>query len=248
MLVVGGVGHRAECLFWLPPTNITSPHDLVGKTVANYNAADFKAFLVSYMKSAGLSDKQVNEVFVPFTPTPLVAGRATAAIGIGWGEVIDAGMLSHKQVHTVPFFSPGGQELYGIPQSNYLVLMTSEGYANSHPDIVQGFVRAMARGYKKSFVMSTAELTPYMNAWASTGANATGTLVSNMTKFQAQRPYAFFGSNQDPNTAAYMSMPLDSFPNVANWLVSTGQASQLNNATSVATNQFVTPTALHPTV
>ena len=40
MLAIGGVGRRNECMFWLAPNNITSPHDLVGKTVANYDAAD----------------------------------------------------------------------------------------------------------------------------------------------------------------------------------------------------------------
>ena len=200
------------------------------------------------MRSAGLSDKQVNEVFVPFTPTTVLSGRALAGIGLSDGEVPILKGLTKKQVRTLPFFPASGEEAYGIPSANSLVLLTSEGYANSHPDIVEGYVRAVARGDKKAIVMSDAEMSPIMNSWASTGANAVGTLAQNMASWDAMRSYAFYGADQDPNTAGYMEMPLSAFPKVANWLVSTGEATNLGNAGSVGTNQFVTPGALHPII
>ena len=248
VLAIGGLGRRNECMYWISPNTVNSPHDLVGKTVANYNAADYRAFLVSYMRSAGLSDKQVNEVFVPFTPTTVVAGRAFAGIGLADGELVLTKELTKHPVNSLSFFPANGEEAFGIPSANSLVLLTSEGFANSHPDIVQAYVRAVARGYKKALVMSDAELSPIMNSWCSSGANATGTLAQNMAVWDANRTYGFYGSNQDPNTATYMVQPLTAYPKIANWLVSTGEATGLGNAGSVGTNQFVTPGAMNPSI
>jgi hypothetical protein len=105
----------------------------------------------------------------------------------------------------------------------------------------------MARGYKKAIVMTPAELSPIMNTWCSTGPNATGALSTNMEKFAACAPYNFYGTNQDPNTADYFKMPLDSLPAIAKWLQKDKVAKTINLG-DFATNEFITAGALNPSV
>lgn len=87
-----------------------------------------------------------------------------------------------------------------------------------------------------------------MARWASSGPNATGSLSTNMAKFNAGRPFAFFGADQNPETAIYFHQPLSTIPAVAEWLRSTGQTGRMTEVNSFATNEFVTPEVMHPSV
>lgn len=246
VLAVAGWGRRSEGIISLPPNRVTGPKSLIGKTVATYNAVDFEAFMISFMRSAGLKTSQVNLVNTDFTAPIIASGKAFAGLGLRWGEYLDTESEAKKTPYFLSFFEPYPDK-YGIPQMNYMLLYSSESYAKKNPGIVKGFVRAMARGYKKSIVMPTAELSPIMNTWASTGPNATGTLAVNMQKFQAGRFYYFYGANQDPNTASYFEQPLASLPTVAKWLEKTGVSKPIKLG-SFATNEFITPGALKPSV
>jgi ABC-type nitrate/sulfonate/bicarbonate transport system substrate-binding protein len=247
VLAVAGWGQRAEGIISLPKNKVTGPKSLVGKTVATYNAADYKAFLISFMRSAGLSVSKVNAVNTNFTPPVIASGRAYAGLGIKWGELIDTESYAKGPVDFLPFYN-GSSSPYGIPQMNYLLLFTAKSYAARNGDIVKRMVRALARGYKKAYLLSNSELSPIMNTWCSTGPNKTGDLPTNMKKFNAGRSVAFYGSNQDPHTATYFQQPLRSLPVVANWLESTGVVKSLGNLSSFATNAYLTPGALHPSV
>jgi len=246
VLAVAGWGQRAEGIISLPKNTVTGPHSLVGKTVATYNAADYKAFVISFMKSAGLSVDQVNLVNTNFTPPIIASGRAYAGLGIKWGELIDTESYAKGPVDFLPFYNGRGN--YGIPQMNYLLLFTAKSYAAKNGDIVKRMVRALARGYKKAYTLIDSQLSPIMNTWCSTGPNKTGDLPTNMKKFNAGRSVAFYGSNQDPHTATYFQQPLNSLPVIAKWLESTGVVTSMGNLSSFATNAYLTPGALHPSV
>jgi ABC-type nitrate/sulfonate/bicarbonate transport system substrate-binding protein len=244
VLAVAGFGKRSEGIIWLAPNNVTGPASLVGRTVATYDAADYKAFMISFMRSAGMSTSQVNLVNSDFTPPLIAAGKVYAGLGIRWGEFIDTESAAKKTPRFLSFFEP---DIYGIPQMNYLLIFTSESFAEKNPDVVTGMIRALARGYKKAILLPGAELSPIMNSWASTGPNATGDLPTNMRKFETGRPYYFFGPDEDPNTASYFQQPLDTVAAVAAWLRDTGVA-PIPHLSSFATNEFITPGALHPSV
>ena len=247
VLAVAGWGQRSEGIVFLPKNSVTGPKSVVGKTVATYNAADYQAFMVSFMRSAGLSVSQVNMVNTDFTPPVIASGRAYAGLGIKWGELIDTEAYAKGPVDFLPFYN-GSTGNYGIPQMNYLQLFTAKQYAASNGDIVKRMIRALARGYKKAYLLSASELSPIMNTWCSTGPNATGSLATNMKKFDAGRAFAFYGANQDPNTATYFQQPLSSLPAVASWLESTGVVKSFGSLSSYATNAYLTPGALNPSV
>jgi putative hydroxymethylpyrimidine transport system substrate-binding protein len=247
VLGVSGWGHRSEGIISLDKNPVTGPESLVGKTVVTYNAVDYEAFMISFMASAGLSTSQVNLVNTDFTAPLIASGKAYAGLGIYQGERIDT--MAEAKVNSVnflSFFNPYPDK-YGIPEMNYLMLYTSESYANSNPDIVKGFVRAMARGYKKAITMPTSELSPIMNTWCSTGPNATGALSTNMEKFAASGPFNFYGTDQNPDTAQYFQMPLDTIPQVVSWMEKDKVAKSIN-LSDFATNEFITPGALNPSV
>jgi ABC-type nitrate/sulfonate/bicarbonate transport system substrate-binding protein len=247
VLAVAGWGQRSEGIISLPKNPLTGPKSVVGKTVATYNAADYQAFMISFMKSAGLSMSQVNMVNTDFTPPVIASGRAYAGLGIKWGELIDTESYAKGPADFLPFYN-GAVGNYGIPQMNYLQLFTGKSYATDNGDVVERMIRALARGYKKAYLLSESELSPIMNTWCSTGPNATGDLATNMKKFSAGRSVAFYGSNQDPNTATYFQQPLSSLPAVAQWLESTGVVKSFGSLSSYATNSYVTPGALNPSV
>ena len=245
VISVAGFGKRSEGIISLPPNKVTGPSSLVGKTVATYNAADYKAFMVSFMKSAGLSASQVNLVNTDFTAPIIASGKAQFGLGLRWGEFLDTEAEAKKTCNFLSFYEP---DHYGIPQMNYLQIFTSESFASKNPDTVKAMLEAMARGYKKAILLSSGELSPIMNTWASVGPNATGSLTTNMQKFQAGRAFYFYGSNQDPNTAVYFQQPLDSLPAVATWLEQTGVSKSIGNLSDFATNKFITPATLSPSV
>lgn len=247
LLAVAGWGQRAEGIISLPRNPVTGPKSVVGKTVATYNAADYQAFMISFMKSEGLSMGQVNMVNTDFTPPVIASGRAYAGLGIKWGELLDTESYAKGPADFLPFYN-GAVGNYGIPQMNYLQLFTAKSYAANNGSVVERMVRALARGYKKAYLLSESELSPIMKTWCSTGPNATGDLPTNMKKFNAGRSVAFYGSNQDPSTAKYFQQPLSSLPTVAKWLESTGVVKSFGSLSAYATNAYVTPGALNPSV
>lgn len=246
VIAVAGWGQRSEGIISLSKNPVSGPSSLVGKTVATYNAADYKAFMISFMKSAGIPVSKVNLVNTDFTAPVIASGKAFAGLGIKWGELIDTEAEVKQTCDFLPFYDP--TKNYGIPQMNYLELFTAKKYADSNGDVVERMIRALARGYKKAYLLSESDLSPIMNKWCSTGPNATGDLKTNLRKFKAGRSVAFFGSNQDPNTATYFQQPLSSLPAVAKWLESTGVVTSFGDIGNFATNKYLTPGALNPSV
>lgn len=243
VLSVAGWAKRSDGLIFYPKNKIRSPKDLVGKTVAVYDSVDYKGFLMSYMKSAGLSSSQVDTQNVDYTPPLIAAGKVYAGEGLKWGEGVATEELTHKQPGFISFFDPR----YGVPQMNGNVLVVSEAFANANGALLKSLVTAMMRGMKKSLTDAKATKAA-MGPWASTGPNAQGTLASNMAQFDGLRSYSFFGSNQNPNTATYAQQSISSWDAVNSWLKGLGLVKKSVKASDYVTNEFVTAAARNPKI
>lgn len=129
----------------LESSGITGPEDLEGRTVGDFLAGSVNYFLFpTYAELAGIDASQVEWENAP--PQELA--------GVLAGGVVDA--VGQFMVGQPLIENVGGEPAVTLPYSDYLtdlygaVLITSTEIAESDPDMVQRFSRALLRGLEYS--------------------------------------------------------------------------------------------------
>jgi NitT/TauT family transport system substrate-binding protein len=124
-----------------PQSGITSPEDLVGKTVA-VNQIGGTAMILT---EATLANDGVDPTKVKFTEVPppqlldtLVAGRADASV---LGE---PGIAAAKAQQMVHLFNPEENTIPGVATFVYI---TTKDFASKNPDVVKSFTSALLKGH-----------------------------------------------------------------------------------------------------
>jgi putative hydroxymethylpyrimidine transport system substrate-binding protein len=140
--IAGIVQHPLNCLMVLEASDIRSPADLAGKTVAIAGVPSDEAYLDTILRSAGLSIDDVEVVNVGYDLMPAVfSGRADAAIGVYWTHET---ILAEREGNPVRYFRI---EEYGVPDYYELVLVAGDGTIADQPKTVTAFLGALRRGY-----------------------------------------------------------------------------------------------------
>jgi len=122
--------------------SIARPSDLVGKTVGYPGIPSQEAFLATMLESDGASLDDIELVNVGFDLVPaVVSGQVDAVMGAYWTHET---LLAEREGHDVDLLRV---EDWGVPLYYELVLAASEETVAADPATVQGFMRAMQRGY-----------------------------------------------------------------------------------------------------
>ena len=129
----------------LGDSGIDNPSKLKYKTIGYPGIPLNIGILSSILEEQDLTIDDVNLVDVGFDLVPaLLSERVDAIIGAFWSHESILIELEGREVNILKF------EEWGIPKYHELVLVTSEEYFKNNEEIVEKFVDAFSRGYKKS--------------------------------------------------------------------------------------------------
>jgi putative hydroxymethylpyrimidine transport system substrate-binding protein len=137
------VQHPLNSLMVLADSDIQSPADLAGKTVANSGLPADDAFIHTILTNVGLTTDDVTVVNVGYDLMPAVlSGRADAVIGVYWTHET---ILAEREGSPVRYFRV---EEWGVPDYYELVLVTGETTIADQPEAVTAMLGALQRGYE----------------------------------------------------------------------------------------------------
>ena len=127
----------------LEEKNITTPKDLVGKTVGYGGTALSEALVKTMMSSCGEDPNDVNLINVGFE---LMSSMTTNNVDATIGCLVN---------HEVPQMEEEGFDVnyflvnqYGIPNYYEAVFLTNSEMIEKEPEVLAGFLRASARGFE----------------------------------------------------------------------------------------------------
>ncbi len=142
IVIVGNVLQQSTAAFiWTKESGIEGIADLKGKTVAIPGLSFQSSFLINVLTEGGLSESDVNVISVGNDLVPaLLKGRADAIFG-GSAEVEGVNLASHGQE---PVVTPVTE--LGLPDYDELVLVARRDVAESNPQLMKDFAKAVARG------------------------------------------------------------------------------------------------------
>ncbi len=127
----------------LKEKDITSPEDLVGKTVGYSGTALSEALVYALMNASGADTSDVNLINVGFDlMSSMTTGNVDATIGC---------LVNHE----VPQMEEEGFEVnyfmvneYGIPNYYEAVFLANNDMIENEPEVLQGFLRASEKGFR----------------------------------------------------------------------------------------------------
>jgi putative hydroxymethylpyrimidine transport system substrate-binding protein len=136
------VQHPLNSIMTLRSSGIERPSQLAGHTIGIAGVASDEPLLRSMLEADGISLADVELVTVGFDLMPaLLGGRVDAVIGAYW---VHESILAELQGEPVNIMRI---EDWGVPDHYELLLVTSDTFASAHGEVVEGFIRAMTRGY-----------------------------------------------------------------------------------------------------
>ena len=127
----------------LKDKNITSPKDLVGKTVGYGGTALSEALVDTMVKACGEDPNDINLINVGFE---LMSSMTTDSVDATIGCLVN---------HEVPQLEEEGFEVnyflvneYGIPNYYEAVFLANNEMIEKEPEVLAGFLRASAKGFE----------------------------------------------------------------------------------------------------
>ena len=134
--------HPLNALMVLEESDIASPADLAGRTVAMVGVPSDDAYLSTILKSVGLTLDDVETINVGYDLLPaLFSANADAVIGVYWTHET---ILAEHEGHPVRYFRI---EEFGVPDYYELVIVAGEETIAGQPELVSGFLSALRQGY-----------------------------------------------------------------------------------------------------
>jgi putative hydroxymethylpyrimidine transport system substrate-binding protein len=141
--IMAMVQHPLDSVMALESSGISSPQDLVGKTVGWPGGPSSGPLLDTMLKSQGRSLADVEMINVGYDLVPaLIGGEVDAIVGAYW---------VHESISATNLGFPVNimrMEQHGVPDFYELVMVANEDMIAENPDLVQRFVRGAMRGYQ----------------------------------------------------------------------------------------------------
>lgn len=141
--VMGVVQSFLGAMMTLEESGIASVSDFRGKRIGTSGLPEARARLESVLQAAGIAPSEVTIIDIGWGQTAaLLSGAVDVVTGIlrTW-----QGVEAELEGYNVRFLQ---WEDYGLPSIQTLVLVTTEQTVAQRPRMVEGFVRAMVRGYQ----------------------------------------------------------------------------------------------------
>lgn len=136
------VQHPLNSIMVLESSDIESPADLAGKTIAMAGVPSDEAYLETVLANYDLTMDDVETVNVGFDLMPaILSERADAVIGVYWTHET---ILAEHEGYPVRYFRI---EEHGVPDFYELVIVAGEETIAEQPDVVSAFLGAMRQGY-----------------------------------------------------------------------------------------------------
>lgn len=127
----------------LEESGIEEPEDLAGKRIGYAGQSFGTAVIDTVLREAGADPASVEKINVGYDLRPaLTSKRVDAIVDAYWN--IEAVELEREGFETNVIRLPE----VGVPNYNELVVATSDRYAETHPEVVRGFVAALVRGHE----------------------------------------------------------------------------------------------------
>jgi putative hydroxymethylpyrimidine transport system substrate-binding protein len=157
------VQHPLNTIMALESSGITEPADLEGQTIGVTGVPSDEAMLGAILEEAGLSLDDVEVVNVGFDLMPSLLSESVDAI-IG-GYYVHESILAEQQ--GMPVVAMNVQD-HGVPDYYELLLVAGDALVDENPEVVEGFVRALQRGYEAAAADPDAGVDALMAAYPET--------------------------------------------------------------------------------
>ena len=126
----------------LESKNIKTPKDFEGKTVGVLTGTATEYVYRAMLKKAGVDAKKLKEVEAPFDLTTFIAGSYDVRPAFVYDEPVSLDVQNLKYTTINP--SEYGVSFIGT------VYFTTKKMVEEHPETVQSFINAVAKGWEKS--------------------------------------------------------------------------------------------------
>jgi putative hydroxymethylpyrimidine transport system substrate-binding protein len=127
----------------LKDKNITSPEDLVGKTIGYGGTALSEALVTTMMENVGADTSDVNMINVGFE---LMSSMTTDNVDATIGCLVNHEVPEmEKEGFEVNYFMVNG---YGIPNYYEEIFLANDKMIEEEPEVLAAFLRASARGFE----------------------------------------------------------------------------------------------------
>ena len=217
------VQHPLNTIMALESSNITTAEDLAGKKIGITGVPSDEALLGTVLEEAGLTTDDVEMVNVGFDLMPaLLSGQVDAIIGGYW---VHESILAEQQGSPVTALRV---EELGVPDYYELLLVTSDKLVNESPDMVAGFMRALAKGYADAAANPGQAIDELVAAYPETSEDV------EREGIQLIIPYW-----TDDGAVAWGTQTEERWNSYADWLRDTGILTDDVNVSEAWTNQFI---------
>jgi NitT/TauT family transport system substrate-binding protein len=145
LVIVGVVNYNSPtCFLALESKNIKTPKDFEGKTVGILTGTATEYVYRALLKKAGVDTKKLNEVEAPFDLASFISGSYDVRPAFAYDEPVslDAKNLKYTTINPSEY----GVSFIGT------VYFTTRQMVKEHPETVQSFINAVAKGWEKSIL------------------------------------------------------------------------------------------------
>jgi putative hydroxymethylpyrimidine transport system substrate-binding protein len=217
------VQHPLNTIMALESSGITEPAGLEGKKVGITGVPSDEAMLGAILENAGLSLDDIEVVNVGFDLMPsLLGGSVDAIIG---GYYVHESILAAQQGK--PVVAMNVQD-YGVPDYYELLLVTGDAFAEENPDAVEGFIRALQRGYEAAAADPVAAVDALMAAYPETAEEVEREGIGLIIPLWTDDGAVAWGTQTEERWQSYHD-----------WLRETGLLEEDVDVTEAFTNKFV---------
>jgi putative hydroxymethylpyrimidine transport system substrate-binding protein len=207
----------------LESAGITDPAQLDGKTVGITGVPSDEALLGTILEEVGLSIDDVELVNVGFDLMPaLLSEQVDAIIGAYW---VHESILADQQ--GAPVAALRVEEL-GVPDYYELLLVASDELIADRPEVVDAFVRALARGYADAEADPDAAVDALVAAYPETAEEVEREGIHLLIPYWTDEGSVAWGTQTDDRWTAY-----------ADWLRDNDILTDDVDVSAAWTNEFV---------
>ena len=216
------VQHPPNSVMALKESGIVEPKDMKGKKIGSPGLPSDEALIDTMLRSQGLTISDVEMVNVGFDLVPaLISKNVDAIVGAYW---VHESISATNQGFELNIMR---MEEHGVPDFYELVVVASEEKIASDPKVVEGFVRAVTRGYQDAIADPLDAVALLKSVKPEIDLEIENPGVKLLAPLWST-DNGVFGWQEQARWTGF-----------AEWLVETGRLSSTDDATSAFTNKFV---------